>query len=318
MRILMWHVHGSWTSSFVQGNHTYLLPVVEDRGPEGRGRARTWNWPTSAVEVTPEDLAATDIDVIVLQRPIDEDLADQWLGGRKLGRDVPVVWLEHNAPQGRVADMRHTAADRRDVTVVHVTHTNELFWDCGTTPTRVIEHGIPDPGDQYSGELPHAAVVVNEPERRGRVVGADLLPRFAEHTPIDMFGMATATLADRLGFGGEQDLDQPSLHQAMARRRVYLHPFRWTSLGLSLLEAMSLGMPIVALATTEVPESVPSSAGVVTNRLDDACAALRHFINEPEAARRAGQEARRSALERFGLKRFLDDWDVLLSEVVAT
>ena len=39
----------------------------------------------------------------------------------------------------------------------------------------------------------------------------------------------------------------------MARRRLYLHPVRWTSLGLSLLEAMHLGMPVVALATTEVP-----------------------------------------------------------------
>ena len=50
----------------------------------------------------------------------------------------------------------------------------------------------------------------------------------------------------------------------MARRRVYLHPIRWTSLGLSLLEAMHLGMPVVALATTEVPEAVPPEAGVVS------------------------------------------------------
>ena len=36
MRILIWHVHGSWTTSFVHGPHTYLLPVVPDRGPDGR------------------------------------------------------------------------------------------------------------------------------------------------------------------------------------------------------------------------------------------------------------------------------------------
>ncbi len=317
MRILIWHVHGSWTTSFVQGRHTYLIPLVADRGPEGRGRAQTWDWPSKAVEVPLVDLAATDIDVVVLQRPIDHVLAARWLAGRTLGRDIPVVWLEHNAPQGRIAEMRHEMADRPDLTIVHVTHTNDLFWDCGSTRTEVIEHGIPDPGDQYTGTLPHAAVVVNEPERRGRVVGTDLLPRFAAHAPIDVFGMATATLADRLGFGGDEDLDQVSLHQAMARRRVYLHPFRWTSLGLSLVEAMFLGMPIVALGTTEVPAAVPPSAGVVTNRVDEACAALRHFIEEPEAARRAGEEARRSALERFGLKRFLAAWDVLLAEVAA-
>ena len=63
----------------------------------------------------------------------------------------------------------------------------------------------------------------------------------------------------------------------MARRRVYLHPIRWTSLGLSLIEAMHIGMPVVALATTEVVEAVPPEAGVVSNRIDvlgDALARL--------------------------------------------
>ncbi|MDQ4029188.1 MAG: glycosyltransferase family 1 protein, partial [Actinomycetota bacterium] len=45
MNIFLWHVHGSWTTSFVQGRHRYLLPVLPDRGPEGRGRAETWDWP---------------------------------------------------------------------------------------------------------------------------------------------------------------------------------------------------------------------------------------------------------------------------------
>ena len=31
MNILLWHVHGSWTTALVQGDHTYLVPVVPDR-----------------------------------------------------------------------------------------------------------------------------------------------------------------------------------------------------------------------------------------------------------------------------------------------
>ena len=52
MKVLLWHVHGSWTTAFVQGRHEYLLPVTPDRGPDGLGRARTWDWPASAREVT--------------------------------------------------------------------------------------------------------------------------------------------------------------------------------------------------------------------------------------------------------------------------
>ncbi|HYY76662.1 MAG TPA: glycosyltransferase, partial [Gaiellaceae bacterium] len=272
MRILLWHVHGSWTTAFVQGAHEYLLPVLPDRGPDGRGRAATWEWPESAVEVTPGQAAEADIDVVILQRPQElEWLAERWLGGRRPGRDLHAVYVEHNTPPGPLADMRHPAADRRDLTLVHVTAFNDLFWDAGSTPTRVVELGVVDPGHRYTGELPRAAVVINEAFRRGRATGTDLLGRLNGDVPIDLFGLDAARL------GGIEDLPQGALHEEMARRRVYLHPNRWTSLGLSLVEAMQLGMPIVALATTEVVEAVPREAGIVSTRLETLKEGLRRL-----------------------------------------
>ena len=98
--------------------------------------------------------------------------------------------------------------------------------------------------------MARCAAVINDAPRRGRVTGTDLLPEFAQDRPVDLFGMRSEPL-DGI------DLPQARLHQEMARRRVYLHPVRWTSLGLSLIEAMYLGMPVVALGTTEVSEAVP-------------------------------------------------------------
>ena len=309
MRILLWHVHGSWTTALVQGPHEYLLPVVPDRGPDGRGRARTWDWPASAVEVTREQAPATDVDVVILQRPVElERLAREWLGDRR----VPTVYVEHNAPQGRIAEMRHPAADRDDLTVVHVTHFNDLFWDCGSTPTRVIEHGVLDPGYRYSGDVARAAVVINEARRRARVTGTDLLERFsAAGVPVDLFGMDAGAL------GGREDVPQHLLHDEIAQRRVYLHPIRWTSLGLSLIEAMHLGMPVVALATTEAPDAVPAAAGVLSTCVDRLAEGARALLADPDRARAAGLAARASAIERFGLSRVLADWDDLLAEVSA-
>lgn len=311
MRILLWHVHGAWTTSFVHGDHEYLVPVEPGRGPDGRGRAQTYAWPDQAREVTREEAADADLDVVVLQRPHELELAEDWLGGRRPGRDLPAVYVEHNAPQGRIGEMRHPAADRPDLRMVHVTHFNRLFWDTGSTPTSVIEHGIVDPGLRFTGELPRAAVVVNEARRRGRVTGTDLIGALTDGVPADLFGMDAGAL------GGIEDLSQADLHGEMARRRVYLHPIRWTSLGLSLIEAMHLGMPVVALATTEVPEAVPAAAGVVSNRLDVLRDAVRGFVAEPERARRSGLAARAAARERYGLERFLADWDALLFEVAS-
>src|SRR5204862_228018 len=119
MRILLWHVHGSWTTAFVQGDHDYLIPVLPDRGPDGLGRA------------------------------------------------------------------------------------------------------------------------INEARRRGRVTGTDLLPRLNGTVPFDLFGIDAGSL------GGVDDPPQELLHRELPRRRVYLHPIRWTSLGLTLLEAMHMGVPVV-------------------------------------------------------------------------
>jgi glycosyltransferase involved in cell wall biosynthesis len=313
VRILLWHVHGAWTSAFVHGDHEYVVPVLPDRGPDGVGIARTYDWPRDRVtELPPERLRDEPFDVVVLQRAHElERLCEEWTG-RRPGRDVPAVYVEHNAPQGRIAEMRHPTADRDDLLLVHVTHFNALFWDAGSTPTRVIEHGIVDPGERYSGELARGAAVINEARRRARVTGTDLLDRFGEAAPLDLFGIDAGAL------GGIEDLPQERMHAELARRRVYVHPIRWTSLGLSLLEAMHLGMPVVALGTTEVHEAVPPSAGVVSTKVDVLVAAMRRLVQDREEAAERGRAARAAALERYGLRRFLADWDELLREVTTT
>lgn len=309
MRILLWHVHGSWTSAFIRGPHDYLLPLVPGRGPDGRGRAATYDWPDSAREVPWDRLRDEPVDVIVYQRPHEIDLAREWLGPR--ASRLPAVYVEHNTPAGDVPRTRHPLAGQSGITLVHVTHFNELYWDNGRAPTRVIEHGVPDPGHLYSGELARAGVVVNEPVRRTRVAGTDLLPRFAERVPLDVFGMKV----DGLPYGTYEDLPQHAMHAELARRRVYLHPYRWTSLGLALIEAMTLGMPVVALAATEAIEAVPPEAGVLSTKVHVLAGALADFAADPERASQAGKAARAAALARYGLSRFLADWDLLLDQV---
>lgn len=321
MRILLWHVHGSWTTSFVQGGHDYLLPVTPDRGPDGLGRARTWDWPASVREVSPEDLAAEEVDLVVLQRPHEVELVHRWLG-RRPGWDVPAVYVEHNTPAGDVPDTRHPLAGQDRIPIAHVTGFNELFWDCGVARTVVIDHGIVDPGYRYTGEIARAAVAVNDPVRRGRSVGTDLLPLFAGVGGVDVFGMRVDQLpqALRLPPGQlhvQEDLPQDKMHDELARRRVYVHTARWTSLGLSLLEAMHLGMPVVALATTEAFAAVPPGTGVVSTRREDLARAVAAFLADPDLAAATGLAARTHALEHYGLTQFLLAWDALLSATVA-
>ncbi len=321
MRVLIWHVHGSWTTSFVAGTDQYLIPVLPDRGPDGRGRAQTWDWPPNAVELTPEQLrdAATDggIDVVVLQRPADLELLQRWTGLRA-GIDVPAVYVEHNAPGGTAAGSRHPMSERSDITVVHVTAFNRLMWDCGVAPTTVVEHGIADPGHLYTGESARVAVVVNEPVRRWRVAGTDLVQQLSHDVPLEVYGMGMAALAELLpGSAGHlhDDVPQQRMHSLLATNRVYLHPYRWTSLGLSLIEAMTIGMPVIALPVTAAPEAVPPDAGVLSSDPAVLAATARRWLADPAEAAERGAAARRHALAAFGLDRFLTDWQHVLKEV---
>ncbi len=131
-------------------------------------------------EVTPAQLADEPVDVVVLQRPRDLELA------AALARRPPASRPSTSSTTARAASVprtRHPLADRADMPLVHVTHFNALMWDSGRAPTTVIEHGVVDPGPLWTGELARLGVVVNEPARRGRLVGTDLMPGLRRGSP---------------------------------------------------------------------------------------------------------------------------------------
>jgi glycosyltransferase involved in cell wall biosynthesis len=300
--------------AFVVGRHRYVVPVTADKDAYGRGLSGR-NWP-AAQEVPAWRLRDEHIDLVVLQRPDELELATRWLG-RRPGIDVPAVYVEHNAPRPFAVDSVHPLAGRDDIPLVHVTDFNRLMWDNGAAPTRVITHGLADPGLLYTGEIPAAATMINEPCRRGRTVGADLLDTLSAHLPIDVWGIDTEVLNDGRATArvrGRGDVAAPPLLHQVARRRVYLHTARWTSLGLSLLEAMFLGMPVVAVASTMAPLVVPGEAGVVSADVKTLAHALEAFARDLSAATAAGKAARDFAMSHFALERFQAEWDGLIDE----
>ena len=302
--------------SFVAGRHRYLLPLTPDAGPDGRGRCGR-RWPNTE-EVPVDRLRDVDVDLVVLQRPEEIELCQRWLG-RRPGRDVPAVFVEHNTPRPHPVDSVHPVGGRADIPIVHVTEFNRMMWDNGKAPATVIEHGLADPGHLYRGDIPAAAAMINEPVRRWRTVGADLLGALGDVVPIDVWGMGTERLNERAhwhgGVTGMGDLPTARLLPAVARRRIYLHTARWTSLGMALVEAMFLGMPVVAVASTMAPLVIPREAGVVSADPAELARALADFMTDRAAAEIAGKSARALAQSRFGLDRFLTEWDALIDSV---
>lgn len=325
MRVLLWRVHDPWTSAFLQGAHDVLVPVLPDGGAADCGGVAAAARPGRAREVAVEQLREEPVDAVILQRPHELGLAEEWLG-RRPGRDVPALYLEHHAPTGPAATTRHPLAYQAAIPIVHVSAAHRLRWDAGQAPTHVVPCGVPDPGHRWTGGLERAAVVADAPGRCDRAVGADLLPGLVRAAPVDVLGPGVSALLDPDGplgaalapaaasgrLGLRDDLPHDRLLVELARRRVFVDLARRTSLGLPLAEAMLLGMPVVALATTEAAAAVPPGCGVLAVDRTVLHGAVRRYLRDPGLAADHGRAARAHALEAFGLQRFLDDWDALL------
>ena len=309
LKILIWHIHGSYLNTLSRIDHDWYLPTKPDR-PEGYGgRGPTFDLPPYMREVPAEQVRDLDLDLIIYQTPKNY-FEDQFEILSEEQRALPKIYLEHNTPKPDAVAQRHPIDDP-NVLLVHVTHYNRLMWDNGRTPTMVIEHSVAiDPQATYRGTLERGVTLINGMQKRPRIAGYDLFLQAREQLPLDAVGMMTEE------FGGLGDVPYRDLHRRIGEYRLMFSPLRYTSLPLAVIEGLTIGMPVVALATTEAVAAVPPEAGVVTNRPEELAAAVWLFIHDPSEAQRAGAAARDAALSHYGIGRFLADWDARLRSAV--
>ncbi|MBI0328317.1 glycosyltransferase family 4 protein [Burkholderia plantarii] len=311
LRVLTWHVHGNYLYYLTQTPHDFHLVTRPGDPPGYAGKVGVLPWGDNVHEIPAEQVRHEDFDVILYQhRTHWEHDREQVLSAAQ--QRLPRVYIEHDPPQENPFAQRHWVDDRGTL-LVHVTHFNRVMWDCGATPTTVIEHGVVVPaGVRYSGELERGIVVVNHLAQRGRRLGADLFEAARGQVPLDLVGMD----AERLGGLGE--IGNLELAAFSARYRFFFNPIRWTSLGLAIVEAMTIGMPIVGLAATELATVIRNGDnGFIHTDPAALVDAMQALLRDPAEARRLGDGARRTALERFGIDRFADDWHRTLLQVTA-
>lgn len=309
LRILTWHVHGNYLYYLSQVPHDWFVLCKPDRPPGYAGRSGTLPWGGNVHDCPVDGVRDAAFDCILYQSR-EHYLADQHEILSPEQRRLPKIYLEHDPPQAHPTNTRHPA-EGADLLVVHVTAFNRLMWDNGATPTAVIDHGVViPPGIAWTGEIPRGVTVVNHLQRRGRRLGADVFREARSRVPLDLYGM------DAESAGGIGELPYAQLLARESQYRFFFHPVRYTSLGLAVCEAMLLGMPIVGLATTELPTVIRNGEnGYVDTDAGRLVDAMQWLLDDFDAARRLGEQARRDATRRFGIGRFVADWCAVLDQV---
>lgn len=309
LKILTWHIHGSYLYYLSQGNYEIYIPTKPEKTEGYYGRGETFPFGDNVIEIPAEDVKNHRFDCVLFQTN-QNFLTDQYEILSAEQQQLPKIYLEHDPPRKHPTYTKHIVDDR-DITLVHVTHFNKLMWDTGETPTQVIEHGVTEPAVQYSGRINKGIVVINNLPSRGRLLGLDIFLEVRKHVPIDLVGMGTG----ELGLG---EVLHPQLPEFVSQYRFFFNPIRYTSLGLAICEAMMLGIPVVGLATTELATVINNGrSGYVHTDVNYLIDQMLRLIDDADHARQLGQAGRETALQKFSIQRFTHQWEQLFRKVAS-
>ena len=309
LRVFTWHLHGGYLYYLAHGDYEIYLPLKPGRPIPYGGTSPGFRWSPNVIEIPADEVRNVSFDCVLFQSRT-QYFEDQFDILSDEQRRLPKIYLEHDPPLEHPTEARHPVDDP-DVLLVHVTPFNELMWNSGRTPTRVIQHGVAVPeGATYSGELQRGITAVNNLYRRGRRTGPDVFDRARAEVPLDLAGMGSEDV------GGLGDIPLEQLLFLEGGYRFFFNPIRYTSLGLAVVEAMMLGMPVAALGTTEMSAAVENGvSGVVDTDIGRVIDGMRELLRDPGLAKRMGAQARARARERFGIDRFVREWKDTFEDV---
>src|SRR5690606_3220997 len=116
--------------------HDWYVLCKPGRPPGWAGRSGELPWGPNVHDMPVSEVAAHEFDCVVYQSHAHYLEREQVLPERH--RRLPRIYLEHDPPQAHPTNTVHPVQDE-GATIVHVTHFNDLMWDNGITPSRVVE-----------------------------------------------------------------------------------------------------------------------------------------------------------------------------------
>jgi glycosyltransferase involved in cell wall biosynthesis len=114
--------------------------------------------------------------------------------------------------------------------------------------------------------------------------------------------------------GARQDADA-----LLAAADVVVLSTDWEGMPISLLEAMSAGVPVVATAVGGIVETLgPAARLVEPGSTASLATALTELLTDPEARRARGVRGRDLVATRFPVDRMVDGHDAVIREALGT
>jgi glycosyltransferase involved in cell wall biosynthesis len=177
------------------------------------------------------------------------------------------------------------------------------FLDQDDPNIQIIRHGMnTNYWDGWIGGDGKIMTAVWNYIQRDRICGFSLWKEVTEGLEVNPWG-------ETPGLSKMAD-NADHLRELYRHASVYLNTTLWSSCPFSLLEAMSVGCPIVTTETTSMPEFIQDGInGFMTNDPKIMRERIKDLIEDHDMALEIGAEGRKTVLERFGQQQFVDEWN---------
>jgi len=227
---------------------------------------------------------------------------------------LPLVRLEHTLthPSWGPAQLDALRRMRGDLNVfISEFSVGEWGWDASDQTVRVVHHGIDtatfSPNEMLCDRKPLLLSVVNDWVNRDWCCGFKLWQQVTRDLPVQVVG-ATPGLS-------EPAKSVPDLVMKYRGSRVFVNTSLISPVPTALLEAMACGCAVVTTGTAMIPEVIRHGEnGLMSNDPGELRSYCERLLADEDLARRLGEQARRTILERFSMTTFVTNWDRLLRE----
>jgi glycosyltransferase involved in cell wall biosynthesis len=244
-----------------------------------------------------------EFDVIISQSkagqyPVAVDLARRY--------NLPHIVMEHTEPLPQWKNMLPRYKEMRGDLDIFITAYSRAAWGFQENEALVIEHAIDaelfKPKYEWGQRNIHLLKVANDFINRDVFLGYSLWKETVEGLPIKLLG-DTPNLSKAAG-----SLDE--LADAYASSVAYINTSLHSPIPMAVLEAMSSACVVISTATSALPDIINNGVnGFITNDKAKLRQLCKDVLAHPEDYEEIGKNARKTILERFNSKRFLEQWD---------
>jgi hypothetical protein len=298
-KIFTWPGHQQYLFELAQGDFDVYIPAGQNQSFREQFSSQK-----NVIEVDPEVIKELQLDCILFQNEHSYQTAQHEVLSEEQ-RLLPKIYLEHHPPKQHPTNAKHFVEDL-SVQLVHVNHYNALMWDNNQVPVTVIENGVAAKTASFSGEIASGVIVLEENPADNRITGHDIFMQVKEALPLTVIQI------------GKENVTYQNLPEKLSHYRFLFCADRYASPGFAVYQALMMGMPVVGLATTELPTLISNEvSGFADSDLNYLICKMKALLDDQQLAIKMGLEARKSALQRFSLERFLADWKQVVENTVA-